>query len=744
MRKFTNVLIGIALLLCFVMPVSATLVNTSYNNQSFGDIISFQNNISGDVINSLDVYISDVYNGKSNPYDVDMIGLKGYWHLDETTGTTVTDSSNNENTGYTRANWTVTPVVGKYNTALYMNVSNHINTSSINASYAVALSNNVTHLTIETYDGGNQPVHPSVYYNASGWNGYEYWMAMTPYTNSDASIENPSIMVSHDGISWVEPDGVTNPIVNAPANPSSHNSDPDLVYLSDTNSLRMYYLNGVNVAYVESSDGISWTSPVDTNVSVKNLSPSIVRKSPSEWYMYTVNSTATPLKAQVRTSSNGRDWSEPVDITGLVAFGMWHIDCTYIPSLDEFWLIPVSTGVYGSNLYFARSSDGITFDLSPALLMTGNLTEGAWDECLYRSCILYDDTTEVVKIWYSARDTYESGAAANWHIGYLEEDYETFNNSLNNEYNGVTIAAWVKMNTTSSTFICGKHAAYALNVKSGMLRPIYYDLNGDAHYGKSVAFPANTWTHVGMVFNGNELKTFINGENVGSIETDYNQVGRNSYNFTLGGISTTKGVGSRMTGTIDDVIIYDRALTDSEFNQLYGISTENMTIQTNTNLTSISCSGSGKYTVPYGASEVISSLIFGSTVSQNGVSILNPNENSMFDAIVSIDIDYPAKNFNASQTSGAYPLTTQFTASSEGTDAYYWDFENDGVIDSTKQNPAHTYGQTGTYSVNLTVHTSEGNVSIVKPDYITVENPAFSEDPLAWFNWVFSYLFGRF
>jgi len=101
-------------------------------------------------------------------------------------------------------------------------------------------------------------------------------------------------------------------------------------------------------------------------------------------------------------------------------------------------------------------------------------------------------------------------------------------------------------------------------------------------------------------------------------------------------------------------------------------------------------------------------------------------------------------DFNASLTSGAYPLTTQFTTSSDGIDAYYWDFENDGVIDSTKQNPAHTYGQTGTYSVNLTVHTSEGNVSIVKPDYITVENPAFSEDPLAWFNWVFSYLFGRF
>jgi lysophospholipase L1-like esterase len=107
-------------------------------------------------------------------------------------------------------------------------------------------------------------------------------------------------------------------------------------------------------------------------------------------------------------------------------------------------------------------------------------------------------------------------------------------------------------------------------------------------------------------------------------------------------------------------------------------------------------------------------------------------------------IEIECHDFNASLTSGAYPLTTQFTTSSDGIDAYYWDFENDGIIDSTKQNPAHTYGQTGDYSVNLTVHTSEGNVSTVKPDYITVSAPAFASDPVAWFNWVFSYLFGRF
>lgn len=97
-------------------------------------------------------------------------------------------------------------------------------------------------------------------------------------------------------------------------------------------------------------------------------------------------------------------------------------------------------------------------------------------------------------------------------------------------------------------------------------------------------------------------------------------------------------------------------------------------------------------------------------------------------------------DFNASLTSGAYPLTTQFTTSSDGIDAYYWDFENDGIIDSTKQNPVHTYGKAGTYTVNLTVQDEYGNFSTVKTDYITVSAPAFASDPVAWFNWVFSYL----
>ena len=56
------------------------------------------------------------------------------------------------------------------------------------------LFNNWTYLTIPTYDGSGQAVHPDVYYNASGWKGYKYWMTMTPYPNSNSGFENPSIV----------------------------------------------------------------------------------------------------------------------------------------------------------------------------------------------------------------------------------------------------------------------------------------------------------------------------------------------------------------------------------------------------------------------------------------------------------------------------------------------------------------------------------------------------------------------
>jgi PKD repeat protein len=85
----------------------------------------------------------------------------------------------------------------------------------------------------------------------------------------------------------------------------------------------------------------------------------------------------------------------------------------------------------------------------------------------------------------------------------------------------------------------------------------------------------------------------------------------------------------------------------------------------------------------------------------------------------------PVADFNKNVSSGPAPLAVRFTDTSTGNpDAWSWDFDNDGIIDSTEQNPVHTYTLPGSYSVTLTVTNAGGNNTRLKPDFITVTSPS--------------------
>jgi PKD repeat protein len=84
----------------------------------------------------------------------------------------------------------------------------------------------------------------------------------------------------------------------------------------------------------------------------------------------------------------------------------------------------------------------------------------------------------------------------------------------------------------------------------------------------------------------------------------------------------------------------------------------------------------------------------------------------------------PTAEFSASPISGPEPLTVTFTdnsASYDGIIAWDWDFDSDGEIDSTEQNPTYEYAEDGVYTVNLKVTESDGNCdTMTKMDYIIV------------------------
>jgi len=72
-------------------------------------------------------------------------------------------------------------------------------------------------------------------------------------------------------------------------------------------------------------------------------------------------------------------------------------------------------------------------------------------------------------------------------------------------------------------------------------------------------------------------------------------------------------------------------------------------------------------------------------------------------------------------TSCTGTTTIQFTDKSTGNvTAWAWDFNNDGSIDSTEQNPSHIYSKNGNYTVTLTITTPECRDTLTKWDYINV------------------------
>ena len=89
--------------------------------------------------------------------------------------------------------------------------------------------------------------------------------------------------------------------------------------------------------------------------------------------------------------------------------------------------------------------------------------------------------------------------------------------------------------------------------------------------------------------------------------------------------------------------------------------------------------------------------------------------------------------FTADITTGGKPLTVNFTSYVSGTNTesiyYYWDFDNNGVIDEeglAADSPFYTYTNSGTYTVKLSVkNVYNETADYIREDYIIVADPRY-------------------
>lgn len=304
--------------------------------------------------------------------------------------------------------------------------------------YYQPIKNATLPLNIPTYDGSGQAVHPDIFYIPEKWNGYKYWMTITPYPNSSCNYENPSIIVSNDGIKWEEPNGIRNPIVQEP---DGWNNDPDMLLVDDKMILYFNESNNNKKTYVKrttSTDGINWSN-AETVIEVPwhLMSPTILFED-STYYMWYMRSPkgcrSTYQNVTLRESKDGLNWEKELQVNiPINGRAVWHFDIQKEGS--EYVMILASyaknSDCLNTSLFFAKSKDKINWDVNPTPILNRAPSESAWDNKeIYRSTFILEEN--YLRLWYSGSDNY-----LDWHIGYVEDELTNyFKQKIWNEVEG--------------------------------------------------------------------------------------------------------------------------------------------------------------------------------------------------------------------------------------------------------------------------------------------------------------------
>lgn len=289
--------------------------------------------------------------------------------------------------------------------------------------------NAISPLVTPTYDGSGQTVHPSVIdflaeYNMASWRGYRYWMAHTPYPGGNDAYENPSLLASHDGQTWVTPAGISNPLTagrpgfdgggGAYEEPGGWNADSDLCYDPVENVLRLYWmscqLDAEGLSYFACTESGNSSTFAIVPIGGGGMSPTIVREDATHWHKWDV-----PGGVRYQSSSDGVNWVGSANCTFPQSVSVWHVEVKRNPHNGRLEMLLND----GFDLFHFESS--FSSPTSWGLVFAGQPTKAVeraagWNSNrIYRSSLSFSVTDSLLRrVWYSALGT------LGWRVGYTE------------------------------------------------------------------------------------------------------------------------------------------------------------------------------------------------------------------------------------------------------------------------------------------------------------------------------------
>jgi hypothetical protein len=190
-------------------------------------------------------------------------------------------------------------------------------------------------------------------------------------------------------------------------------------------------------------------------------------------------------------------------------------------------------------LTFDEGSGNIVYDYS------GNKNNGT----MYSGTIVCDET-DTCPLWVSGI----FGKALSFDG--VDDWIEILNSDLLNP-SLITVSLWVNVKSFSNSILLSKdYSSYQISMDSNGYVQFYIN---ETYINSSFPLNISTWQNVVGRFNGSSIDIFINAVKVGSKFYSLS-IPSNSLNLSIGSWQLT----SFFNGTIDDVRVYNKALTDEE------------------------------------------------------------------------------------------------------------------------------------------------------------------------------------